>query len=251
MSSCPFTRHGVKHLSASSLNCFRTEPAAWVMRYLWGVKDAGNAAMWRGRAVEAGLDSWLYKRDLDEAKSAALAAFELDAQGETSDEIDAERDMVIPMLEQGIAVAPDDIPIARQVKVETWLDGVEVPLIGYADYVFASGPVDLKSTKRCPSSLETLSQEHVRQVSIYSKARGEPSSLWYVTPKKAARYDIPAEMVEASITDVTRIARSLRMVLARSRSRDEVAELFAPDYDNFYWSDASRDAAKAVACWQF
>lgn len=250
MSDNPFTRHGIKHLSASSLNCFRTEPAAWVMRYLWGIKDAGNAAMWRGRAVEAGLDSWLYKRDLQDAQSTALQAFELEAQGEASDEVENERRNVLPMLQQGISAAPEDTPVARQYRVEMWLDGVEIPLIGYADYVFASGPLDLKSTTRCPSSLETLSQEHVRQVSIYSKARNEPSALLYVTPKKAARYDIPPEMVTAAIADVNRIARSLRSVLARSRSRDEVAELFAPDYQSFYWSDATRQAAIQVNCWQ-
>ena len=51
-----FERHGIDHLSASSLNLRRASPGLWAARYLAGLSEDG-AAMWRGSAVEAGLES--------------------------------------------------------------------------------------------------------------------------------------------------------------------------------------------------
>ena len=55
----PFEKHGIKHLSASSLNMYAEQPAFWSLKYLLGFKEEGNAKMWCGSAVEAGLDLWL------------------------------------------------------------------------------------------------------------------------------------------------------------------------------------------------
>jgi hypothetical protein len=50
-----FERHGIDHLSASSLNLWRASPGLWCARYLADLKEDGNLAMWRGTAVEAGI----------------------------------------------------------------------------------------------------------------------------------------------------------------------------------------------------
>ena len=50
-----FGRFGISHLSASSLNLWRASPGIFALRYLAKIKDSGNAAMWRGSAVENGL----------------------------------------------------------------------------------------------------------------------------------------------------------------------------------------------------
>src|SRR3990167_6235226 len=77
----PFERFGMRHLSPSSLNLWTAAPGLWALRYLAGVKDDGNAAMWRGRANEKGLWALLLRPDKKSALDAALAAFEDDAAG--------------------------------------------------------------------------------------------------------------------------------------------------------------------------
>lgn len=50
-----FERHGIGHLSASSLNLWAAEPALWIMERLLGRKAPSGVPAARGRAVEAGV----------------------------------------------------------------------------------------------------------------------------------------------------------------------------------------------------
>lgn len=248
----PFERHSINHLSCSSLNTFQAEPAIWTLKYLFGVKDAAGPGAWRGSAVEAGLDAWLY-RPGDEAAALTKAQerFELDATGESSDTIDKERDAIAPMFKQAQMGSNGwPVPIARQFRVEHWLDDIEIPIIGYLDYVFDDRLVDLKTTHRCPSSVETASVAHIRQAALYSSARGQIAQLFYVTTKKWALYEVPAEMVAKAMADLTRIARALRENLARSDTPEDMARLQAPDFNSFYWNPDTIAAAERVQAWQ-
>ena len=56
MSRNAFERHGLDHLSASSINLFVAQPAMWAMQKLMGRKTGVGAAAHRGTAVEAGED---------------------------------------------------------------------------------------------------------------------------------------------------------------------------------------------------
>ena len=47
-----FETHNIEHLSPSSINLFITDPCMWIIRYLFGYKDNGNPAMWRGSCVD-------------------------------------------------------------------------------------------------------------------------------------------------------------------------------------------------------
>lgn len=49
-----FARHGIEHLSASSLNLWAAEPAVWAMERLLGFRSPVSALMARGKAVEEG-----------------------------------------------------------------------------------------------------------------------------------------------------------------------------------------------------
>src|SRR5688572_30482018 len=93
-----FRRFGIEHLSPSSLNLWVAAPGLWTLRYLAGVKDEGSPAMWRGSAVEDGFSHLLRGRAMAEAEAAALNSFELNAQGELSDDLDKERASIAPML---------------------------------------------------------------------------------------------------------------------------------------------------------
>jgi hypothetical protein len=178
----PLEWHGIDHLSAASLNLWMANPREWAVRYLAKeAEEPADPAMWRGSAVEAGLARWLAGGSIEQARAAACDSFELNALGELSDEIEAERSLVNLMLDRACRwTAPGELT-GTQLRIEHWLDGVQVPLVGFLDFAFSSDiDVDLKTTRACPSRPRG---NHVRQVALYRAARGRRGGLLYVTDK--------------------------------------------------------------------
>lgn len=236
----PFEKHEIKHLSASSLALYRNCPALWVGKYLYGWRDDVGPRAWLGSAVEAGLDLALYGRD--GALETARERFDLDAQGEVTDEIEKALADLPGMLEQAILATKDfGQPVARQSRIEHWLDGIEVPIIGYVDYLYEDWLFDLKTTARLPSEPRP---DHACQVGIYNAATGRKARLVYVTPKKHAVYDVP-DLTDAMWT-VAKSAHAVRKLLAMTVDKEQAAGVFVPDFSSFYWSDSTKEAAKAV-----
>lgn len=244
-----FARHGIKHLSASSLNLFASEPALWVGKYLLGWKDEFGAAANRGNAVEAGLDHWLYAADrgqetIRQASQKALDFFALRTDGVADEEHDAERAVIPAMLFQACqATRAMPCPVARQLKTEFWIDGIDVPVIGYVDYVFDDGIVDLKTTKRMPSQ---PSKAHLSQMAGYFRARNEQITLLYVTDKKHQLRPVTKDECEEGYADLCRAAWALRHVLASSRDAHEAASFYVPDFSDFRWNDQLISSAKSL-----
>src|SRR5437763_8712905 len=101
----PFERHGINHLSPSSLALYRGSPALWCLRYLFSIRDEATAYAWRGKAVEAAVDAILFEGASDEtAIQLALAVFETEAQGELSPDLNRERNALPDMVRQAAAV---------------------------------------------------------------------------------------------------------------------------------------------------
>jgi hypothetical protein len=242
----PFERHGIKRLSPSSLNLWQGEPALWVLKYLHKMRDDAGPAAKRGQAVEAGLDHFLAgNTDVQFCMTSALDNFALNTGGVIDDDHDEERNAIPLMLEQAMA-ACKDAPrlLARQVAIETWLDGIDVPVIGYCDYVLEDGAIiDLKTTHRMPSSPKN---DHVRQVAVYQKARQAPVSLLYVTTKKFSRMRISQDDCDTAIADMTRVARSLQSILSVCETADDAKRFVAPDFSKFYWNEETRKTAMGV-----
>lgn len=228
MSNDPFKRFGIAHLSPSSLNCWRSAPGVWALRYLAKVRDDGNAAMWRGTAVEAGLAAILRGANLEKAQAAAMQSFDMNCQGETSEDIDAEQELIGPMLEQCQLWKPPADFAASQLKVEHWFEHVPIPVVGYLDFAFDGIDIDLKTTKACPSSPRP---DHVRQVSLYRAARSKNGGLLYVTGKKHAYFPIDDDMMARGLSDLESDALSLMNFLARCDSRRDVIRSLPMDTD--------------------
>jgi len=55
-----FERHGLDHLSASSINLFVAQPSMWAMQKLMGRKSAVGPAAHRGTSIEAGVEMGLF-----------------------------------------------------------------------------------------------------------------------------------------------------------------------------------------------
>ncbi len=180
-----FERFGITHLSPSHINMRMTKPLQWGRKYLRRQDPYVNAAMLRGRAVEAGWADWLGHGDLALATEHMNVTFtaELEAAG-IVDESNERRNLA-PMLGQAIDWgAPFGAAKEMQVRVEHWFPDVPVPVIGYVDVGFEQGDVDLKSSTRLPNG-GRATQAHICQVALYRAARDmRPHTLLYVTGMK-------------------------------------------------------------------
>lgn len=223
---------------------YAEEPAFWSLVYLHKFKDEAGAKAWRGTAVESGLDLWLYKRDPQAALEAAHSRFETEALGDMSEDVDSQRRVLAPILEQAcLALRERPEPTARQLKIEHWFDGIEVPLIGYVDYEFEEDGIDLKTTLRMPA---TMYPRHARQLSLYQIARQKPYSALYVTPKKWNIIKI--DDAETHVKRLEWYAHSIRRLLSVFPDKHDASRIFAPNFEHmFYWKDeGSRAAAQEI-----
>lgn len=242
----PFARHGIRHLSASSLRLYRDQPAAWVCRYLLGIKDDGSAAMWRGNAVEAGLNHYLLGQP-EFATKAMHVSFEERAAGQADEQIHKEREALPMFLAQAREALKDKPPLApkdQQKKIELELPGIEVPLIGYIDYLWPDHGIDLKTTWRMPSE---PSAAHVEQMACYMLATGRPFHLCYVTPKKWVTHEVTQAMADEAYDRVVAAARAVRHMLSKSENARDALGLYAPDLDHYTWSPPLIEAYRSAA----
>lgn len=243
----PFEKHGLTHLSPTQINNFAADPAFWAYKYLVRGSDSVGPSAWRGSAVEAGLDYWLFKRDRGAAQKAALDRFELEAMGELSEKLDKQRANIFPMLDQAIELFDDKPePTVRQFDIEYWIEGIEVPLVGKLDYEWPDEGYDLKTTERMPSQIR---DGHGRQISVYQVARGKPYKLAYVTPKKGQILELQKEEYERYLRQVAWYAHTIRRGLATFSDSLELARIYRPDFTNFHWSNPET-VAEAKKFWE-
>lgn len=237
-----FAKHGIAHLSASSLNLWREHPGLWATKYLAGVRDEDSPAAWRGKAVEDGMAAMLRGHD---PAGVSMNTFEANAVGDACDEVEAERKLIAPMLKQVAAWTPAAPLIATQLKVEHWMDGVPVPVIGYLDFVFEDGLIlDLKTTKACPSSPRA---GHLRQVALYRAARANsPGALLYVTHAKHALYSVGDNEAAEAINQLRADALSLEAFLSRVDSARDALHCLPLNGDDFRVTDETKIAHHSI-----
>jgi hypothetical protein len=227
-----FERHGIDHLSAASLNLWMANPREWAIRYLAKeTEDAAEPAMWRGTAVEAGLARLLCGASIEQARAAVHDSYERNALGELSDQVEAERNLAMAMLDRVCAWTIPGKFIGAQLRVEHWLDAVAVPLIGYVDFAFSCDiDIDLKTTRACPARPRG---NHVRQVALYRAARTRRGGLLYVTDKRFAFFEITDQDAEAALDDLRDAALSLGQFLAKVQTADEALACLPYNPDDF------------------
>jgi hypothetical protein len=239
-----FEKHGITHLSASSLRLYREEPAAWCVKYLLRIKDESGPGAWRGTAVEAGLDRLLFGYDKDMAIASMRAKWDELAQGVVDDKAAKEYEALEDFLAQAQrAVSNRPVPLTKQSKISIDIPGIEIPLIGYVDYRWEDCGLDLKTTMRMPSEAKP---DHVEQMAIYSKATGLPFSLLYVTPKKFSIHEVTEAMAAEALERVYRGARAIRHMLSKVESATDALRLYSPAMDSWNWSPPMIEAAQAV-----
>lgn len=233
-----FEKHGINHLSASSINLWANAPDVWVMQYLHGIRTPMGAAPWRGIVVEDAVVSILSGESEQAAIEAALAKFDgrfFIGTPETT----KERDVITPMIQLAIEELmefgkpefPEDGG-QEKISITAKGEGWEIPVIGYLDLVFPNHGlvIDLKTTNRIPSS---MSQEHQLQRAIYQKAKGNMAvKFLYVSAKKTSLLEDGdvAETLAAAKLQITRLEAFLRNL-----DKETAKNIVPVNPNSFYW----------------
>jgi len=216
----------------------------WVLRYLFGVRDDETPFAWRGKAVELAVAAIVFNGASDDAAiEIAMAAFENEAQGEISPEITRERNPIPSMVRRAAWVFRKlGRPLGQQHRLEVWIDGIEVPVLGYTDFVYPEFVLDLKTTFAIPSKPRA---DHEVQIVTYADALGRRPGLVYVSPQKTAVYQHNQIDVASARRLLRQSAYAVRAMLAAAQTAEAAAALFVP-VDDFRWSPVTRSAAQEV-----
>ena len=248
----PFEAHGVKNLSASQINAFIDQPALWVMEKLFKMRGPTTPMMVRGSSVEAGLEHLLRNPDapFEEGLRLTHKYFDKEMALNTHHKRQTERDNLEPMLRlaleqmRPLGIPDEQFDIApsgdKQKKIEIYLDGIEVPIIGYLDFVYSDRGlcVDLKTTGAMKS---TLDANYSRQGAIYAHALGNHKiDFCVVTPKKVEFKTL--EDPGYWLHEVHHAAMRLRNFLSASPKKEALASIVMPNFSHFKWSDANTRA---------
>lgn len=236
-------------LSPSQINLFLTEPSVWVLNKFYGIYGDMGAAAKRGQAVEHGLNSFLMNGlEIATAKKAALHVFDEEMENIYDDKTEEERSIIEPMIDQAVELFSElEAPEKIQVRHEVMFG--EAPMLGIVDFDMGEYCIDLKSTKRCPSSAENISAEHIRQMAYYFHATGKPQKLAYVTPKKYALYEVSQEQINQALKEMHAAVKAMWSCyeISEQRGNDALTILYPPrDTNSFYWDTKTLNKAQEI-----
>lgn len=234
-----FEKHGIKHLSASSINLWTNAPDVWVAQYLFNKRSPLSAAAMRGICTEDAVVAVL-TGDSEVAEAVKAAHDKFDKTFMVGNEkTTKERNMIEPCMalaidqlkEYGKPEFPDEGQ--QKVSITAKTDDYEIPVIGYLDFVYPEHGVivDLKTTGRMPS---TMSPEHQLQRAIYQKARGNQTvKFLYVTPKKTSMLEDgdPTELLNYAKKQISRLEKFLR-----AGTKNDIKEVIPVNPNSFYWN---------------
>jgi hypothetical protein len=232
-----FERHGIAHLSPSSIATFAAQPALWIMEKLLKKRGPVGCAAHRGSAAEAGIAHGLINPDAPVEDCQAIALREYDRLTALSGDPRRakERDAVPAIVAAGLpALRPYGVPDGVQVKVERRLEGVPVPVIGFIDFRWGQHGMllDLKTQLRLSSE---ISETHARQVALYAHSTNDKAGICYATPQKVGIYAL--EDAAQHTAAMTNIAQRMERFLSVSADAQELAGIVVPDFGSFWWSD--------------
>jgi len=207
--SNPFERHGIDHLSASSLNLWAAEPALWIMERLLRRRSPSGIPAARGKAVEAGVNIGLLDPALtvEACIAEAESAFDRETKLNPDPRRDDERKKLAGYVRGALAelrqYGPPDAD-GYQGKVEIRLDDVPVPVIGFVDWRFLTALNRRALTPVRRTSSETNSEVFAIFVGMIARGAGNDTTFPLHT------------RIEQHTTTTTRIQRAQAALNRRS-----------------------------------
>ena len=234
-----FTKHGIDHLSASSINLWSNAPDVWVMSYLFGKRTPMGPAPWRGICVEDAVVHTLMGGS--EAEAIQMAHDKFDKRFLIGDEATTkERAMIEPMVQQSVKELmefgkpefADEKSKQEKISIMAKGDGWSIPVIGFLDLVYPHHGVviDLKTTGRVPSK---MSAEHQLQRCIYAAAKGNMAvKFLYVSGKKSAMLE-DGDVAETLATAKKQISRLEKFL--QHCDKDVARAIVPTNPSSFYW----------------
>lgn len=237
-----FARHGIGHLSASTINLFAAQPAAFVMEKLLKRRGPVGCAAHRGTAAESGIVHGLLNPAAELAECQEIAVQQFDQLTALSGDPKRakEREALPSIVATGLAeLRQYGIPDEVQKRIEVTLPDVPVPFIGFCDlgWTHASIVLDLKTQLRLNSE---ISAPHARQVALYMRATNWEGRVCYATPNRVGVYRV--EDAAQQIATITNIAKRLERFLSISDDPHALAGVVVPDFESFWWSDPTTRA---------
>lgn len=232
-----FERHGIGHLSASSLSVFAAEPALWVMERLLKRRGPVGCAAHRGTAAEEGVVHGLLNPDaaIEACQAIALTKYDQLSALSGDPKRQKERDAVAPIVATAIPeLRKYGIPDGVQLRIERRLDGVPVPFLGFIDLRWSSLGMllDLKTQLRLSSE---ISPSHARQIALYAHGTNDAAGICYATPQKVGIYRL--EDAATHTAAMANIAMRLERFLSVSSDPQELAGIVVPNFETFWWND--------------
>lgn len=238
-----FDRHGIDHSSMSQVNTFAASPSKWIAEKLFRRKFPASPAMWRGIAAETAVRHVLQNGwEVERAIKAGYEQYDHAMALELSSARERERDMIEPIvhlaLEELAPLGTPDLPESGQRKVSITARGDDwsLEVIGFVDLPYDKDGlvVDLKTTGRMPAG---MSQPHRRQCAFYARTTNYRSRFLYVTPKKAAWLEVPADEIAPMMNETKRLLERQERFL-RLGTREELAAICPVNPEDWYWKDA-------------
>ena len=268
---------GFSHLSASQL--LRT-PAKWIFDYLHLTKEqrqqvgvGERAAV--GTVVHTAIQSIIcHGNDIDEAIEAALIAFDFHDADEDDVLRVKFRECIPQMIHQGVNICVDNgfTGAVDEERIECWLDGVDVPLLGFVD-LLVEGSMFAEMKTKAPRKTKLLKDgsqgwskatlpkkpefNHICQAAIYWHALRVTPSIIYIAEHDAVIFnaynceDLQADGINHALNEMRQKALIRQNLLRVSNDPKVLASITDPDWGHMYqWKIKDEWLGKAKELWQ-
>ena len=248
-------KFGIKHLSASNINTFITNPAEWVINYIYKLPFLSSAAAERGKYIEKALFHILGNGvPVDKVIEEQSYFFAETCKEMKIDEEEylKEKDFV----QRAIKILPKHLSkfgkiVGYQNKIRYNYKGIDV--IGYTDFDFElpdGSPLvlDLKTTKKIKVSVGHKIAQH-----IYKTATNKPNKLFYVQvlkkDEKVMEYELTDEDNVKIPILILQAIENMNYFCSLANSKDDFKRLITPNPDDWKWSKDKIKARKDI--WGF
>ena len=261
MKNDPFEVHHIDHLSPSSINCYIDDIPLWIMRYLYGFRNGGGPAMWRGTVVDHAVGNMfglneqskkltipqaLKESELEYKKLFHYCRKEYPEQNIDDKQYKREGGNVSTYTKTALDFYKKiGQPTDYQKEINLMLEDIPVPVKGYIDLQYQDIIRDIKTTGRMPSK---VTNAHARQVSVYAKALGCSPVLDYihVSAKENQVVTMPVSNIDEHISVVRQVALAIMNLLSFSNDKQVIANLFYPNLDDWKWREDEINFAKTI-----